>query len=480
MSCILLYGELHDHGVLSVRKWFINVSERNNAFFSQRRDIETEIIEDKFELDFNLQDMEPIPPWLDEKIRPYFPMILQNFTRETFYYRSPVYEYMNIAQMWAHYFYTILVRNRIDLVIFSDIPHGGFILTTYFVAKALNIPTLILIPSGILGNFGYCFSLADYESFQNSPTYRRLPQDFMKVEKGYKKDLYYMKGKYAPKHLRSLGDRLKILRAPGAFLQERKNVFKRSLQKYSSFNEFLSKRIFVKIADFVEKKQYQKGVKRYTEKSVDFDLNYVYFPLHLQPEMTTDTLGGIYSDQLLALEKLRAMLPADWMIYVKENPKQTKFMRQDYFFKRLKLISNVKYVDRSIDTYRLMSRARFVSTITGTAGWEAISGGKNVLIFGSTWYEVFPGVFKYHANLNLEEILSYEIDHDELEQAVNRYLEKITEGIFLDIDKEVLSDFDPAENEVKLEKFFRFIIPYIEENMMAMKSGKKQEGGNIQ
>ena len=76
------------------------------------------------------------------------------------------------------------------------------------------------------------------------------------------------------------------------------------------------------------------------------------------------------------------MLPDDWFIYVKENPKQKEYMRERYFFERLSLIPNTVFVDRSVDTYKLMESAQFVSTITETAAWEAITGGKNALLFG--------------------------------------------------------------------------------------------------
>ena len=246
------------------------------------------------------------------------------------------------------------------------------------------------------------------------------------------------------------------------FVKRKKRVFQNSLQKYSNIQEFILKKIATCAMDYDEKKKYHTNIVDCVDKNVDFDCNYVYFPLHLQPEMTTDVLGGIYSDQLLAIEKLQTMLPPDWMIYVKENPKQTKRMRLDYFFKRLKLIPKVKYLDRSIDTYALMEHAKFVATITGTAAWEAISGGKNALIFGRIWYESFPGIFHYHENLDVEDITSYVIDHDELEQALYHYLEKTVDAVFSTDVQEAMPTFDAQDNEEKLEKFFRFIIPYIE------------------
>lgn len=465
-------GRLHDEGVLCIKTWIVNVSERNKPVFAQREGIE--IVEDKFDLNFRQEDVDLPPTWLDEKIRSYFPVVLQNFAREAFYFRTPVYEYMNIIQLWARYFYTLLSRNQIDTVIFADIPHDGFRSVLYPVVKAMGIRTLILVPSGPFGTFAYCFSIEDYGAFADVPVFRTPRSEEIEIRQEYKKDLYYMQGKHAPKPRNSLQYHLRELASPGEFIARKKRIFKRSLQKYSNIRDFIFKKIATCAMDYYEKKQYQDNVTRCIEKDVDLSCDYVYFPLHLQPEMTTDVLGGIYYDQLLAIEKLRAILPPDWMIYVKENPKQTKLMRLACFFKRLKLIPNVKYVDRSIDTYALMEHSKFVATITGTAGWEAISGGKNALIFGHIWYESFPGVFRYHDDLCAEDITSYVIDHDALEQALYRYLEKTVDAVFLTDVQEAMPEFDVTENNKKLEKFFRFMISYMEESPPQTVAGEKE------
>ena len=83
-------GQLHDAGVFCIKKWIVGVDERRMPFFAQREGVE--IIEDKFDLNFRQEDVDLPPAWLDEKIRHYFPVILQNFAREAFYFRTPVYE----------------------------------------------------------------------------------------------------------------------------------------------------------------------------------------------------------------------------------------------------------------------------------------------------------------------------------------------------------------------------------------------------
>ena len=95
------------------------------------------------------------------------------------------------------------------------------------------------------------------------------------------------------------------------------------------------------------------------------------------------------------------------------------------------------------------------------------------MIFGRIWYESFPGVFHYRGGLRVEEITSYVIEHDALEQALYRYLEKTVDAVYLTEIQEAIPVFDVKENEEKMEKFFRFIIPYMERQLRA--EGRERE-----
>ena len=179
---------------------------------------------------------------------------------------------------------------------------------------------------------------------------------------------------------------------------------------------------------------------------VDYSKKYVYFPLHLQPEATTAFYGGVFCDQALALELLSKKLPEDWVIYVKENPKQTEFMRDEAFFARLKQIDNLQVTPWNENTFKLIENSRFVATITGTAGWEAICGGKPALVFGKAWYQNFEGAFKWHNDLDLREIANYRIDHTKLESDYNHLVSRMATGI---IDPEYICevpDYDEGKN----------------------------------
>jgi len=134
---------------------------------------------------------------------------------------------------------------------------------------------------------------------------------------------------------------------------------------------------------------------------VDFSEPFVYFPLHLQPEFSTNPLGGYFRDQLLALEILAASLPKGWQIYVKEHPTQwlvggtrhNPYRPKDYYHQMARFPS-VHLIPTTTNSFKLIRHSRAVAVISGTAGWEAVLRGKPSLVFGHPWFQHAPGIFR--------------------------------------------------------------------------------------
>lgn len=132
-----------------------------------------------------------------------------------------------------------------------------------------------------------------------------------------------------------------------------------------------------------------------------------YFPLHLQPELTTSAIGGIFQDQLYALECLRKLLDDEWIIIVKDNPKQTTFQRDELFFRRLAAIPGIYLADRLFPSVEIIARAALTATITGTAGWEAVKGGGKCLVFGQAWYAGLDNCLVYDGSDTPESVRQF-------------------------------------------------------------------------
>ncbi|WP_461248593.1 hypothetical protein, partial [Treponema sp. R6D11] len=74
---------------------------------------------------------------------------------------------------------------------------------------------------------------------------------------------------------------------------------------------------------------YQKNPQKYITiynqlaENPDYNLKYIYIPLHYQPEMTTSPIAKEYVRQELVISILDYYLPKDVTIYIKEHPMQT-------------------------------------------------------------------------------------------------------------------------------------------------------------
>ena len=150
-------------------------------------------------------------------------------------------------------------------------------------------------------------------------------------------------------------------------------------------------------------------------ESYSLDKSYVYFPLHFEPERTTNPDGDKFHDQILAILSLRKFLPNNILIFVKEHPSQILVRskgargRSPMFYDILKNISGVKLISYKENSFKLLKNSLFSSTITGSVALESSLIGKKSLVFGSTWYDNCPNIFTWNENLNYEELLNYKV-----------------------------------------------------------------------
>jgi hypothetical protein len=135
--------------------------------------------------------------------------------------------------------------------------------------------------------------------------------------------------------------------------------------------------------------------QRYNVLKPDFGVRpkpgekYIYYPLHVNPEYSTNFQGTMWMDQAYTIEQLSKSVPVDWLVYVKEHPAMLiARVRPDEFYARIKKFPNVRMASIGIDSHEMIIGSQMVAIVTGTTGWEAILRGKPVLQFVSNYFDV--------------------------------------------------------------------------------------------
>lgn len=343
------------------------------------------------------------------------------------------FDHLNLFHLYYQYFTHILITKKVDCLIYFTLPHAGADYVLYLAAKALGVDVLLTFQSHTPNRF-YCIKdIEDFGDFETTPPLGEPTK--LSIPRGFKKDLFYMKN---AKHKRGRLIKNFIRDIYWAMFGGRQPI------KWAGVIQKQAGRIACL-------RQYSKNVV----SEVDLDKRFVYFPLQLQPELTTSILADEFSDQLLAMERLSAIIPDDWCIYAKENPKQGFQQRNDFFFERLNRINNCVYISDTVSTYELMENSQFVASITGTACWESVSGGKPALLFGNVWFKRFPGISVYRDGITLADIMDNAFTHEELEAKFNEVMSKTITGVVDMRYSPIVEDFDELENGRLLTEFLR-------------------------
>ncbi len=121
--------------------------------------------------------------------------------------------------------------------------------------------------------------------------------------------------------------------------------------------------------------------------------DFVFFPLHFEPERATMFLAPYFTDQIALVHNVAKALPITTKLYVKDHPAMINFRPRSYY-DRLKEMPNIVFIDPNVSSSKIIPKAKCVATITGTAGMEAILLGKPVITFGEIFYNKLS--FVYH------------------------------------------------------------------------------------
>ena len=393
------------------------------------------------------------------------------------------------------YWLNLLNGLKPDFIIFTTTPHSVAEYSLYAIAKKRQIPVLMFMQITAIQRV---IALSDYQQMDATfiNTYQKLvkenharvelPDDIEEYLNKFESDYESAMPVYLKKRLLAENMNKKqtintiqerINRIINLIRPTRKSAPKNYLKM--PFESFESARGL----DANQWRSYKAWAKQYKEKllaeydsiseNADFDLSYVYAPLHYQPERTTCPEAERYSNQVLMLKVLAQSLPDNWLIYIKENPTQLlpntahgERGRYAYFYKDLLKIEKIRIISMREDPFMLIDNSQMVATLTGTTGWESILRGKFVLCFGNAWYENCEGVFSVRNVQQCKDAIDKAMSIDSIDkERIRKYLAAIEHYSFKGFLRVKRYD-DQAAGEINnIENMFHMISEFTQSGM---------------
>lgn len=176
------------------------------------------------------------------------------------------------------------------------------------------------------------------------------------------------------------------------------------------FNAFLSKKL--SFFYFDHSKYFLAQLKSYFasffykydvfDKFQNFE--FVFYPLHYEPEASLTYFAEFYDDQLNTIRNISKCLKNDQYLIVKEHPQQPGILLTKKFRELRKSISNILFLPAEYPTRKLIDKVELTITISSTAGWESLLAEKPVVVIGNVFYDKHPDAYLF---TNYDELKKY-------------------------------------------------------------------------
>ncbi len=150
------------------------------------------------------------------------------------------------------------------------------------------------------------------------------------------------------------------------------------------------------------KKEFAAGYIR--EKDLDA-VDYVFYPLHKEPEVTLLVYGRSFINQVEVIQRIARNLPVGMKLLVKEHPAGQGYHPIE-FYREILDMPNIKLVSPDIQGRTVVQKARMIAIVCGSVGLEGLILKKPVLAFGRAPFEFLPdGMIRSVGSLD-------SLDHD--------------------------------------------------------------------
>lgn len=285
-----------------------------------------------------------------------------------------------------------------DLIVFANTPHGSLPWVDSLVAQAMGVEVLV-VHDGIV------------------PGYRRIMSGFGKNRRALRLNVGKRQTRCTDYHK----DADAYLTACRASFEQGMAAYERERLKQNGGRIFNARQVlrthWYRPLWALNTLQCWNTMQLLAVDSDQLPEKYAVYFLHYQPEKTSLPEGFGFTQQVNAIRALRACLPRDVRLLVKEHPATYNFMclpgyRTPAFYRSIDAMQGVSLLDISCDNFEVIDGAVCVSTLSGTVGVEALIRGVPVVYFGLPAAYELNGQHVYENAQTLQEFLEKAVAGD--------------------------------------------------------------------
>jgi len=176
---------------------------------------------------------------------------------------------------------------------------------------------------------------------------------------------------------------------------------------------------------------------------------FIFFPLHLEQEMSLLILAPFYTNQLEVIKNLVKSLPMGYELYVKDHPLMyARSWRKISIYKEIMNLPNVKLIHPSVNSNELLEKCALVFTILGTTALDAGFFGKFAIVLSKR--PDIPILSHMHQLNNFDELPAV------IKKLVNSKSDKSDYFHFIDFLKKSSLDVDFTVLVNSYDDFFHY------------------------
>lgn len=289
-------------------------------------------------------------------------------------------EVLSILEQEIKLFESILDQIKPDFLVTTTNMHHNHLFYQICVAKKIKV--LFMTPTRLGGR---CMMSHDADTL---PSQLNLPNP--------KNDLTFNELQKYQKNFNLFNESEKFIEG---FSHSKFNLIKAAFQflfvsnnsnidtHYSYYGRTKFRVLINSIFDVIKTKYRTKFIEKIFLKQIP-DVDFVFFPLHLDPERTLLLHAPFYLNQLEIIRNIAKSLPIGYKLFVKEHITMiTRSWRSTDFYKELSKIPNVILIHPSIHPEEILKKCSLVVTINGTAGFDAAFYQKPSIVFGDVLYQ---------------------------------------------------------------------------------------------